>query len=285
MVINREFFFRGWLPAGLLINARLATNSSASGETVLRPVLNSSPESSWPAQQPPIVFPVSQATDSKAILLKDALSEGTLAMLPLGDWYGPGTPFILAINTWYEGRIQEVSGGDVMAIRISKAFTLSYYSYYSGIEAPDVRLATLPCKWIQGAASEKRAFKDSKAQLAEIGYVPTVADSDQEVPLPVLDIMRIRTIHLAGMRIAFPAQSPSNSVHLVQCEIVAGKQQPSPDVKFYGIVGSADPNVQNFYSVRGADIDAKISGTDLIQSRTIGALSLATTDEQIVHYN
>lgn len=285
MVINREFFFRGWLPAGLLINARLISSSSEHGETVLRPVLNASPESSWPSQQPPIVFPVSQATDSKAILLKDAVSEGTLVMLPLGDWYGPGTPFILAINTWYEGRIQEVSGEDVMAVRISKAFTLSYYSYYSGVATPDVRLATLPCKWIQGVASEKRAFKDDSHQLTEVGYVPLVTDGEQEVPLPVLDIMRIRTIHLAGMRLAFQSQSPSKSVHVVQCDIVSGKQQPSQDVKYYGIVGSVDPNIQNFYSVANDGISAKISGVDLIQARTVGALSLVTSDEQIVHYN
>lgn len=285
MVINREFFFRGWLPAGLLINARLITSSSDRGETVLRPVLNPSPESSWPAQQPPIVFPVSQATDTKAILLKDPLPEGTLAMLPLENWYGPGTPFILAINTWYEGRIQEVSGGDVMAVRISKAFTLSHYSYYSGLEAPDVRLATLPCKWIPGAVSEKRAFMDSNSQLAEIGYVPTVSAGDQEVPLPILDIMRIRTVHLAGLRIAFQTQSPSSNEHFVQCEIIAGKQKPSPDVKFYGLLGSIDPNVQNFYMVSAANISAKLSGTGLIKPQNIGTLSVTMTDEQVVHYN
>lgn len=252
---------------------------------MLRPVLNPSPESSWPAQQPPIVFPVSQATESKAILLKDALPEGTIAMLPLENWYGPGTPFILAVNTWYEGRILEVSGGDVMAVRISKAFTLNYYSYYSGIETPDVRLATLPCKWIPGTAGEKKAFKDGSSVVAELGYIPRISAGESEVPLPILDVMRIRTIHLAGMRIAFPDKSPANSAHFVQCEIAASNQQPSQNIKFVGLVGSVDPNVQNFYSVTGDGVTAKISDVSLIQTRNAGVLSMPATDEQVIHYN
>lgn len=285
MVINREFFFRGWLPAGLLVNARLITVPSEHGETVCRPILNPSPETSWPSQQPPIVFPVSQATDTKAILLKDALPESTIAMLPLGDWYGPGTPFILAINTWYEGRIQEVSGSDVMAVRLSKAFTLNYYSYYSGISTPDVKLATLPCAWVQGATRDCRAFKDGSSVLSELGYEPTVSADGQEVPLAILDIKQLRTIHVAGMRMAFQTQSPSQNVHFVQCEIVAGSTQPSPDVKFYGFLGSVDPNIQNFYTVSGDSISAKLSDVDLIKSHTLGVIASRATNDQVVHYN
>lgn len=284
MVINREFFFRGWLPAGLLINARLITNSSKRGEMVLRPVLNPSQDSSWPDQQPPIVFPVSQATDSKAILLKDGVSEGTIAMLPLGDWYGPGTPYILAVNTWYEGLIQEVSGGDVMAIRIIQAFTLNYYSR-PGIDKPDVSLATFPCRWIRGWRGEKRAFKDTGSQLAEMGYVPRVTEGDKAVPLPVLDVLRLRTAHLAGMRMARPQPSPTGNVHYVQCEITSGMQSPDPDVNYYGIVGSVNPNVQNFYTVGGDSIVSKISDVGLVRTQNIGALSVPTNDDQVIHYN
>lgn len=283
MVINREFFFRGWLPAGLLVNARLCTSPSSDGSLGARPLLNPSPESAWPAQQPPIAFPVTQATDDKAILLVDALPDGAIAMLPLEAWYGSGSPYLLATNTWYEGRIREVSGEDVMSVRIHPAVApLQYYSYYSGLEHPDVMLYPLPCRWIPGVRRDVRAFKDANSKLAEIGYVPTVAVDDTNVPLPILDVKKIESVDLAGMRMAYSSQSPAGEAHFIECEFQASPEMP---IKFVGLIASVNANVQNFYSVSKDSIAAKFTGPGLIKTQTISVLSTGGHDEQVLHYN
>lgn len=287
MVINREFFFRGWLPAGLLINARLNSSSPSDDCTVLRPLISPVPTASGSRPQPPITFPVTQATDGIAILLKDAIPEGAIVMLPTGAWYGPGTPFILATNVWYEGRIQEVSGGDVMSVRVGvdRDFTLNYFSDYTGVDAADVRLIQLPCKWIPGAVRDQRAFKDPQALLNETGYIPKIQVDGKSVALPVMDFKRILSFELAGMRDAYSSQSSSSRVYFIQCEYAAGLDPRIPGTKYFGLIGAVEPSIQSFYSVLGENIRTKIAGADLIKTQWLGVLSTGLSSDQVVSYN
>lgn len=286
MVINRELFVRGWLPAGLVINARLLTNSTPmSNLAVLKPVINPVPGSAWPSEQAQPVFPIEQATDDTAIVLVDPFETSTLALLPLGKWYGPGTPYILAVNTWYEGRVRLVSGSDVMAVRITAEVSPKYYSDYKNTSALDVSIRTMASYHLMGRTTEQvLALDDRMIAYGELGYAPKVSVSGKEVAARVLNLLSLSNVSFAGMRTAYSSSSPSSACRFVQCSVTAGKiagQNP----KFVGLIPSGKLGKQKFYVIGQDKIAAEMA--DIVApDTTMGTVARGHCDgEQIVHYN
>lgn len=286
MVINREFFVRGWLPAGLVINARLLTNSTPmSNLAVLKPVINPVPGSSWPSEQNQLMFPVDQATSDIAIVLVDSLEESSLALLPLGKWYGPGTPYILAVNTWYEGRVRLISGSDVMAVRIMAEVAPKYYSDYQDTSAKDVSIRTMACHHLEGRnTAQILALDDQSLTTNELGYAPRVSAGDAEMPARVLNSFALSNVSFAGLRTAYADSTPSSAVRYIQCLVTAGNiagQKP----KYVGLVPNGSIGRQKFYTVRQDKITGAV--TDIVKIDTVlGTISHSGRgDDQIVHYN
>lgn len=287
MVINREFFFRGWLPAGLVVNARLLSRSSSRGETVLKPVLNPIPGSHWSVYQPAPVFPVSQATDQTAILLRDPFPETALVMLPLEKWFGSGTPYVLALNTWYEGRIQEVTGEDVMAIRLSMTgANREYYSYYSDLDAPDVKLRALPCITIPGRKRNQCMMMDQGDLFQyELGFPPTVTMEGETMFAHIMEPIEINDMSIAGLMSAYASLSPGAERHFVQCLVSDGRSKQPTGAKYFGLATKVDAKVCPFY----VNQEYMISG--LANADALDAMgrwfvnSPSQPGESVVHYN
>lgn len=286
MVTNREFFVRGWLPAGLVINARLLTNSTPmSNLAVLKPVINPVPGSSWPSEQSRLMFPVDQATDDIAIVLADPFEESSLALLPLGKWYGPGTPYILAINTWYEGRVRLISGSDVMAVRLMAEVAPKYYSDYRNTSVKDVSIRSMACRHLEGRnTTQILALDDQSLTNNELGYAPRVSVGDVETPARVLNSLTLSNVSFAGMRTAYADSTPGSASRYIQCSITAGHiagQNP----KFVGLVPNGSLGRQKFYTIH----QDKLTGvaSDMVKPDSVfGTVAHAERgSEQIVHYN
>lgn len=288
MVINREFYFRGWLPAGLVLNARLIEQTTSDNFPVMIPVLNPYPGRGWSIDQPQPVFPVTQATSQKAILLKDPFPEAAIVLLPLAEWMGSGSPMILAFNTWYEGRIQEVSGADLMSIRLRASASRKYYSYYSGLSSQDVAISTLPAKLIVGKSCETTLFVDTSAATmeSELGIAPQVSVASMSVPCRLMHVVTTGSINTAGMAEGFKELNPGLARNFIQCKISSGRPELVGEYKYFGIGSKPDTRIQNFYTVAASEIVESITedGLDKEGIRAVVAKGSAD-DEQVVHYN
>lgn len=296
MVINREFFFRGWLPAGLVLNARLNESSPGDNFPVLKPVINPTPGRSWPEKQPSPIFPVEQATDEQAILLADSFPEGALVMLPLGGWYGKGTPCILATNTWYEGRIQLVTGADVMAVRLLPIQRRAYFT--SAEEAakpdgvPDVTVVAMASYYIPGRTRYQALFVDeSESTMTELGYPPMIGPSDSQMPARVMDYFSVTQIHVAGLRGAYEKENPSTELRYIQCSVVDGSMASidSQSYAYIGLIPISTWVVQAFYSVQLNVITASKQLKNLLDPDSEEVLAVVANgsagSDQVVHYN
>lgn len=286
MVINREFFFRGWLPAGLLINARLITRATSStGQAVLKPILNPLPGSGWRVDQPRPVFPVDQATNDTAIVLVDPFPDGTIALLPLGEWYGSGTPYLLGINTWYEGRIRTVSGSDVMGVRLLAGSARNYFSDNNDAVEKDVAAVRMPCHHIIGRHTEQILMIDAAdATLGTLGYAPIIALGENNMQSRLINRVALSAASFAGTRTIYAtSDSSADPVPFIQCEAVDGKFiGKAPD--FVGIVIRLDAGDQKFFYLS----DMMITGIveDLNKSNPlIGTVAISEAADQVVHYN
>lgn len=288
MVINREFYFRGWLPAGLVLNARLIERAATGNFPVMVPVLNPYPGSGWSMDQPQPVFPVTQASSQKAILLRDPFPESTLVLLPLKEWMGSGTPMILAANTWYDGRIQEVSGADVMAIRLRASADRKYYSYYSELTSQDIAIKTLPARMIVGKNCETMLFGDVNDITLEneLGVPPMVSLGGQEMSCRLMHVMTTGSVNMAGMATGFKELNPGTARQFIQCKITSGRVELVGDYKTFGIGSKPDTKVQSFYTVQNLAITAPIQDDDLDKEGIKAVVARGSaSDEQVVHYN
>lgn len=301
MIINKEFFFRGWLPAGLVINARLMLASPSEGIATLKPVINPRPGFGWPTYQPAPSFPIEQANDVNAIVLKDAFPDGTIVALPSGEWFGSGTPYVLAVNTWYEGRIQSVSGGDVMAIRLLLNDSKSYYwttGYPDPRVDPDICVSNMACKFIPGKTTQRALFLDSgSAMLNEAGYPAMVSvrvgPSADPTPSPALlaDVIRLSAYHTYGMASGLTEdQTPDSLVYFLQCEIADGKVTGTPLNKYamYGIAPVSVNQVQAFYLASDGQISDTMDDMNVLSKVTWPMRIVVASDsgdDQLVHYN
>lgn len=286
MVINREFFVRGWLPAGLVINARLLTTTAAgSAMAVMKPVINPSPNSAWTTDQVQLVFPVEQATSDTAIVLVDPFEDGALALLPLGRWFGSGTPYILATNTWYEGRVRAVSGADVMSIRIDAQVSPKYYSRNSGLPAKDVSIRAMACHLIPGRRTQRALLLDDRSlTTTDLGYAPRVLVEDKSVTARLMDVVLMSGVSFAGMRTAYTEPDGGQFAHFIQCELTAGKLA-SQDPTYVGIIPNGRYGSPNLYYLRQdkiVDIAGDMTSVDMY----VGAVSIGSgAEDQVVHYN
>lgn len=298
MIITKEFYFRGWLPAGLVINARLLSDSPADGAPVVRPVINSSPGSSWPGYQPRPVFPIPQATSTSAIILKDPLPESTLAFLPLGDWYGPGTPYMLAVNTWYDGRIQSISGGDVPSVRL----ILSTIQLYMRSEEsdpgllPNTCVGSMPACILPGVNRQSALFIDeARVTMAQhvFGTPPAVTMQSQEEFARYMDYLLIKPYHTAGLPAGVPkGGEPDAFAYYLGCNLVAGqvtKPEGAGDIKYYGIVPVCKEDVQPIFFATSVGVQgaAFMEPVNLLKPMDPMALAVVNTtgDDQLIHYN
>lgn len=296
MVINREFFFRGWLPAGLVINARLLVSPSSDGTPVLRPVINPVPGRSWDANQPKPSFPVDQATETQAIILTSDFQEGALVMLPLGQWYGKGSPFILAANTWYEGKIQTVSGDDVMAVRLVANQRRDYFS--SSEEAakeggqPDITATALVAHYIPGSNTRQALFSDDGriTMSYEKGF-PTSAFMDGvSMAARVMDFFDLTPLQVAGLRGAYAKENPSTELRFIQCDLVNGNPPTSSGKQFdyFGIFPMATWVSQAFYLVEHFSIAGTLESKNLLDpdsEPTLAVVSMGKVGDQITFMN
>lgn len=287
MVINREFFFRGWLPAGLLINAKLITKSPArTGQAVLSPILNAVPGAGWPVDQPRPVFPVEQATNDTAIVLVDPLSDGTIALLPLGSWYGSGSPYLLGLNTWYEGRIRIVTGDDVMSVRLLAATVGNYYSDSDdSILVKDVAATKMACRHIIGRHTEQILATDAGMIVPNtMGWPPKVTESGNDIPARLVNKVTITGASFAGTRTIYAENNSSaNPVPFIQCAVADGKVQDT-NVKYVGIVLCLDAGTQKFYSLGDEGIMEEVSDINKTDC-SIGTIAISEAADQVVHYN
>lgn len=287
MVVNRELFFRGWLPAGLLINARLITSAPASMDVaVLKPILNPVPGKGWPTHQPSPVFPIEQASSDEAIVLVDPFPDGALVMTLTPEWLGSGTPYLLAANTWYEGRIRSVSGLDVMGVRLVPTAYDEYYSYYSGSSVKDVRVYNMPCRHILGRSSEQVLVSDkSQVSAAELGLAPQVNVGDTNTAARVVDVLSLSSLSFAGMQSAYKEQNPGTETHIIQCAVVDGKIKGGTP-KMLGLAAAPKASRQSFYKVSRGEISEK---ADVIKgSGTFATVASGRSTggaDQVVHYN
>lgn len=288
MIINKEFFFRGWLPAGLLVNARLLTSApERSSLPVLKPVINPLPGVGWPTTQPAPVFPIEQATADTAIILMDPLSGGAPVLTVFPEWLGDGTPFIIAVNTWYEGRIRSVSGSDVMGVRIMPSAYEDYYSQYSAGSPKDVRMYNMPCHHLLGRDSEQVLLVDPgfKSQN-ELGYPPMIASGEEKVPARLMDVLRLTTASFAGMFYAYKETNPGTQTHAILCTVEDGRL-PEASIKKVALALAPKAGRQKYYSVTP---QSSIQDTiDVIRDAgvlvTASRARSATGSDQVVHYN
>lgn len=288
MVINREFYFRGWLPAGLVLNARLLDHTTESNFPVMIPVLNPHPGRGWSIDQPQPVFPVTQASSQKAIVLKDPFLESTIVLLPLKEWMGSGTPMILAFNSWYEGRIQEISGDDVMAVRLRASADRKYYSYYSGLPSQDVAIHTLPARMIGGRSGDTVLVGDMGSVTVEneIGLAPTVSIGGMDVQGRVMRVATVGSIHTAGMDEGFKELNPGTARYYIQCKITSGQVSQVGSYKHFGIGSKPNANIQSFYTVEAYTIGGQIIEDDLDMEGIKAVVARGSLDsEQVVNYN
>lgn len=295
MIINREFFFRGWLPAGLVVNARLLSSSSDDGTAVLKPIINPAKGAGWPDHQPAPVFPIEQADGESAIVLVDEFPEGALVMLPLGQWYGSGTPFILGINTWYEGRIRVVSGSDVMAVRLIANQRRFYYSSAGsgpGVPAtPDVCVTAMPAKFIGGSGTSRDVFLDVNeiTRALEMGCAPkTIYESYPYDSWP-MQYLQLLPVHVAGMRVGFEDKSSGGERAYVQCQVVDGIVEggPSTSYAFVGIIPVAIATIQPFYRLYQGDISEALSNKNLLdpESEQVIGVAIHHGGDGVIDYN
>lgn len=302
MIITNEFYFRGWLPAGLVINSRLLDDTPAEGVPVLRPIINSRPGSSWPMYQPRPAILISQATDTSAIVLKDPLPESTLAYLPLGDWYGPGTPYLLAVNTWYDGRIQIISGGDVPAVRIILD-NIHLYQMAGELDPgslPDTCVGAMPACILLGTNNTSALFVDAgmiSMSPKTYGMTPMVAMKQMEPPTDVparyMSYFSIKASHLAGLAYGVAkGGEPTNHESFLECELVSGRvtvPEGAGKVNFYGIMPVAQELIQPIYVVGSQSIQALLTEEpeNLLQVQDPLALAIVNDrgDDQLIHYN
>lgn len=287
MVINREFFFRGWLPAGLLINAKLVTTSPATtGQAVLKPILNAVPGVGWPLNQPRPVFPVEQATQDTAIILVDPLSEGTIALLPLGEWYGAGSPYLLGVNTWYEGRIRMVSGEDVMSIRLFAHMVCNYFSDSDeSIVSKDVAAVTMACRHIVGKHTEQILATDAGMLIPNtMGWPPIVQDMGNSIPARVVNKVCLTGASFAGTRTIYSENnSAASPIPFIQCAVADGKVTNN-SVKYFGVVLRLDKGTQKFYTLEAEGIMNQVADLDKA-NRDIVTIAISEASDQVVHYN
>lgn len=288
MVINREFFFRGWLPAGLVINARLLSNApSRTKQAVMVPILCPVPGAGWDIDQPSPVFPIEQATADTAIVLADPISCGTLALLPLKDWFGDGTPYMLGVNTWYEGRIRVITGSDVMAIRIIAAATPTFYSAYSGLDAKDVSVVMMPCHHITGPNTAQVLAADSgSVAMTEPSFPPIITQDSQDIPARVLDVLELTDASFAGMQVGYTELNPGTSCNYIQCRITDGRYLgATPD--YIGIAAKPSQGRQKLYEFSVGEIMKVASGMFRPSSteHNYGTVSYGSRGDQVVHYN
>lgn len=287
------------MPAGLLVNARLlstAPKSSSPNALVVTPIINADPSIGWFDGQPRPVFPVEQATNDTAIILSDPLPEGTIVLLPLGQWTGPGTPYLLAVNTWYEGRIRTVSGDDVMSVRLTVAGVPRYYSDYDAeaVLDEDVIAISMPCHHITGVHTERILVADAKGitlnKQAVVGLPPMVAGQDKDVPARLVDKVALSKASFAGLRRIYLEQTGSlgDTYIFYQCAITDGKLNDNSGVKYVGFTLSWDDSERPFYflSAEGISEQCKeeLTVSD-VTSKVIGAIAVDTVTDQIVHYN
>lgn len=303
MVITNEFYFRGWLPAGLVINSRLisAPLSKPYGSVpVLTPIINPCPDSSWGMHQPSPVFPISQATDTRAIVLKDPIQESTLVMLPSGDWNGPGTPYILAINTWYDGRIQTISGEDTPAVRLILS---NPHLYLNSTEAEpgdpaDTVVGEMPAYFLKGAHGRSELFVDATNQTSDVpGFAPRVTIEGEELPARCMQCLVVKPAHTAGTAVGLlkdPAYAESMEYsHYIRCSLDGGKVVPpegAGQVKYYGIMPVSRKHVQPIFAVRQSQIEISWAGQPIsLLSSSITAMPIGVIDtygeDKVVHYN
>lgn len=298
MVITKEFYFRGWLPAGLVINSRLLDDTPAEGVPVLRPIINSRPGSSWPMYQPRPAILISQATAISAIILKDPLPESTLALLPLGDWYGPGTPYVLAINTWYDGRIQYVSGGDVPSVRIILS-DIHLYLMAGELDPgslPDTCVGAMPARILPGANQNSALFVDAGMETASphtYGMMPMIpADTDSQ-PARYMNYLMIKPSHTAGLAYGMPKGSgPDQNEYFLECDLVSGRATPpegAGKINYYGIMPICKEEVQPISLVGSTAVMGAAWTEPANLLMPMGPLALAyvntTGDDQLIHYN
>lgn len=297
MIITQEFYFRGWLPAGLVINSKLLRSLPDEDVPVLQPLLNPAPGSSWPQYQPNPVFPITQATDQMAIILKDPIPESTLVMLPLGDWYGPGTPYMLAINTWYDGRVQLVSGGDVMAVRIlmgTKHLVHSSEEREPG-NLPDVCVGEMTCMILPGRSSRTALFADSSAQVAmnmyEYGMYPVLSGPSGSNPACVMRYLRIRNANLSGLAIAYETDEADSSRCYIRCSVSSGTVTPpegAGKIHYYGLIPIPNDRVQPIYAAMETSIEQSMAGKNAL-FYPANSIALAVTadldNEKMVNLN
>lgn len=285
MVINREFFFRGWLPAGLVVNARLLSSApNRTRQAVMKPILCPVPGAGWPIDQPFPVFPIDQANGDTAIVLVDPMPQSALALLPLGAWYGDGTPYVLGMNTWYEGRIRTISGADVMAIRIVAAATPRFYSNYAGLEQKDVSVVSMACHLIVGRRTEQVLAVDANDLTSnELGYRPMVTSGSDQLPARVFDVLEASTASFAGMRVGYEEQNAGSAKHYIQCVITDGKY-PGKTPDFIGILATPKLGKQKFYSLLASSVQA-VDEDIASPGYSHGTVARGRSDEQVVHYN
>lgn len=307
MVITKEFYFRGWLPAGLVINSRLLTSQPDADTAVLTPIINSDPGTTWPVHQPRPIFPIAQATDVSAIVLKDPIPESTLVMLPLGDWYGPGTPYILAINTWYDGRIQSVTGGDVSAVRILMTETHLYLSMteMDPGNLPDVCVGEMPARILVGKRGKSALFSDPSGMTvfgSVLGWFPRVKEGKEDVVARYMKYLSIKQAHTAGLAMGVlrdPGfESNDQPDCYLKCALVGGQVTPpsgAGKIHYYGIVPVARQSVQPIFYVGGGGVNYEIQASavdgypNLLSMSRLSESALSVVDEygddQVVHYN
>lgn len=288
MVVNQEFNYRGWLPAGLVLNARLLSTAKAgTNVAVLKPVINPHPGKGWPTLQPAPVFPIDQASEDKAIILRDSFPDGALALLFSPEWMGSGTPYILATNTWYDGRISIVSGADVMGVRLVPTAYEEYYSYYGApVTEKDVRVFNMPCRYIVGKGSDQVLALDAMGvSMEDIGYPPFVSSGETQIPARVVDLLQLSSYSFAGMTSAYGELNPGTEVHILQCSVVAGKLG-GKEPKAIGLIAAPKASRQKFYMLEGSTLMGPL---ELIGNggtyATVASGRDTAGSEQLVHYN
>lgn len=287
MIINREFFFRGWLPAGLVINARLLTDTPESTALpVLKPIINPYPGNGWPTHQPSPVFPIDQATAETAIVLADPLAEGTVVMTIFPEWMGAGSPFILAVNTWYEGRIRSISGSDVMGVRLMPSASEDYYSYYSAESVKDIRVYNMPCRHILGRNTDQVMLGDPDGISVDLGMPPTVTFDGAPMAAQLADVLHLTSVSFAGMLSAYSDTNPGTETKVIQCSIEGGRR-PGDPIKKVALACAPKVGRQKFFTIADGmlinqNVDVIRQAGDLI---TLSRSKSLVGTEQVVHYN
>lgn len=288
MIINREFFFRGWLPAGLLINARLLTDAPKGTATpVLKPIINPIPGAGWPTHQPAPTFPVEQATSDTAIVLADPLPEGSIALTITPDWTGDGTPYILAVNTWYEGRIRSISGEDVMGVRLMPSAYEDYYSYYSAGSSKDVRVYNMPCRHMLGRGSEQVLLVDPQLKAVdELGYPAQVSTHGEDLLARVVNLLQTNSVSFAGMTSVYKETNPGTETHVILCSIEDGRRPNAPITKV-ALAIAPKAGRQKFYSISDGHVINEV--VDVVRTggtfATVARSKSYMGADQVVHYN